>query len=335
MAIQLKGPVAGSALLVLVLGLTVWGQSPAAGIPRAADGHPDFQGIWNSASYTPLERPASLGNREFFSEEEAAKFVQERKAEANKDRRDGPPEVDVNRSYNELFYDHGEGVARSRRTSLVIDPSDGRIPPMTPEGRAQLAANRERFAAHPADGPENRPLPDRCLMFSQSGPPMIPGNYNNNYQLVQTGDYLAILAEMGNQVRTIPIEAKPGQFPPRPEIGQWAGVSAAHWEGDDLVVETSNFRFNDKSRFGVQYEGGVTDVNLHITERFTMRQKDWVIYRATITDPTTYSKPWTIEASWERAPGPVYEYACHEGNYAMVDVLGGARAMEKAAAEKR
>jgi hypothetical protein len=332
MAIRIKGGFAGrSVLLTLVLASVAWGQSPAAGIPRAADGHPDFEGVWNSASYTPLERPASLKDREFFSEEEAAKFVRDRKAEGNKDRRDGGPEVDVNRSYNDLFYDHGDGVARSRRTSLVIDPPDGRIPAMTPEAKAQLAANRERFAAHPADGPENRPLPDRCLMFSQSGPPMIPGNYNNNYQFVQTGDYIAILAEMGNQVRSIPIDAKPGLVGLRAEIRQWAGVSRAHWEGDDLVVETTNFRFNDKSRFGVQYDGGITDANLHITERFTMREKDWVIYRATIADPTAYTKPWTIEASWERVAGPVYEYACHEGNYAMVDVLGGARRMEKAA----
>ena len=286
MGTWIKGTFAAeTASLLLAFWSAAWGQSPAAGIPRAVDGHPDFQGTWNSASYTPLERPASLGSREFFSEQEAVKFVRERKAEANKDRRDGPPEVDVNRSYNELFYDHGEGVARTRRTSLVIDPPDGRIPPMTPDGKARLAANRERFAAHPADGPENRPLPDRCLMFSQSGPPMIPGNYNNNYQFVQTSDFIAILAEMGNQVRTIPIKANPGQPGFRQEIRQWAGVSAAHWEGDDLVVETSNFRFNDKSRFGVQYEGGLTDENLHITERFTMREKDWVCLLYTSPSP--------------------------------------------------
>jgi len=201
---------------------------------------------------------------------------------------------------------------------------------MTPEAQARLKRDEAYFAAHPADGPEDRPLPDRCLMFSQSGPPMIPGNYNNNYQIVQTRDSLVILAEMGNQVRLIPLDGRP---PLPANMQEWRGESRGHWEGDTLVVETSNFRFNERSRFGVQYDSGLTDQNLHITERFTRTGPDAITYRATISDPTVYTRPWTFEVIMQRAAGPLYEYACHEGNYGLADVLKGARVQEKAAAK--
>src|SRR5580658_1931210 len=168
---------------------------------RTPDGHPDLQGIWDSASLTPFERPVELGTKAFYTEEEAAAYEKKRVQVLNRDRRDGSKEEDLSRSYNELFLDRGTKLARTRRTSMVIDPPDGRIPSMTPEARAKFQAIQAKFAEHPADGPQDRPLPDRCLMFSQAGPPMIPGNYNNNYQIVQTKDYLVIVAEMGNQVR--------------------------------------------------------------------------------------------------------------------------------------
>ena len=193
--------------LSLALGaLAQFPQPPIAhkntGAPaRGPDGHPLLEGIWNSASLTPLERPASLGTKEFYTPAEAAAYEKKRVDEVNRDRRDGPAEVDVNRSYNELFYDRGTRLAPTRRTSMILDPPDGRIPPMTPEGRARFHANQAYFAAHPADGPEDRPLADRCMMFSQSGPPMIPGNYNNNYQIVQTRNSIAIMAEMGTAMR--------------------------------------------------------------------------------------------------------------------------------------
>jgi hypothetical protein len=293
--------------------------------PRTPDGHPDLQGNWNSASLTPLQRPVELGAKEFYTEQEAAAYEKKRVQDLNRDRRDGSPEADLGRSYNELFYDRGAKLARNLRTSLVIDPPDGRIPPMTPEARAKFQAYQSDFAAHPADRAQDRPLPDRCMMFSQSGPPMIPGNYNNNYQIVQTPRDLAILAEMGNQVRMIPLD---GRAVPPETIRQWTGVSRGHWEGDTLVIETTHFRFNEKSRFGVQYDG-MTDQNLRIVERFTRAGPDSIVYRATIDDPTVYTRPWTFEAVLERTTEPIFEYACHEGNYAMVDVLSGARAMEK------
>ncbi len=197
-------PAQALALPILAMGAAF---AALAQAPRAADGHPLLEGAWNSASLTPLERPAGLGTKEFYTPAEAAAYEKKRVDEANRDRRDGPAEVDVGRSYNELFYDRGTRLARGLRTSLIVDPPDGRIPPMTPEARARFQAARKYFAAHPADGPEDRPLPDRCLMFSQSGPPMIPGNYNNYYQIrPDPGQHRHSGGNGGNQVRVIPLD---------------------------------------------------------------------------------------------------------------------------------
>jgi len=306
-------------LLLVSITVPVWAQ------------HPSFEGIWNSASLTPFQRPAELGNKEYYTEQEAAVYEKNKAQEVNRDRRDGGQEADIARAYNELWFDRGSKLARTRRTSTIIDPPDGRVPPMTPEARKKFQAIQEKFAVHPADGPEDRPLPDRCLMFSQSGPPMIPGNYNDLYQIVQTPEYISILAEMGNQVRVIPLDGRP-HLPQN--VQGWMGDSRGHWEGDTLVVETVNFRFNDRSRFGVQYDG-MTDKNLRITERFTRTSPDSILYRAIIDDPTVYTKPWTMEVSLEKSEGPVYEYACHEGNYGLAGVLAGERVQEKRAAEQK
>jgi len=306
-------------LIMLSISAPMWAQ------------HPSFEGIWNSASLTPFQRPVELGTKEFYTEQEAAVYEKNKAADLNRDRRDGGQEADIARAYNELFFDRGTKLARTRRTSMIIDPPDGRVPPMTPEARKKFQAIQERFAAHPADGPEDRPLPDRCLMFSQSGPPMIPGNYNDLYQIVQTPEYISILAEMGNQARVIPLDGS--AHLPR-NIQEWMGDSRGHWEGNTLVVETTNFKFGDRSRFGVQYEG-MTDKNLDVTERFTRTSPDSIIYRATIDDPTVYTKPWTMEVSLEKSEGPVFEFACHEGNRGLAGVLAGERAQEKRAAEPK
>jgi hypothetical protein len=293
--------------------------------------HPSLEGIWNSASLTPFQRPVELGAKEFYTEQEATVYEKNKAQEVNRDRRDGGQEADIARAYNELFFDRGTKLARTRRTSMIIDPPDGRVPPMTPEARKKFQAIQEKFAAHPADGPEDRPLPDRCLMFSQSGPPMIPGNYNDLYQIVQTPEYISILAEMGNQARVIPLDGS-AHLPQN--VQEWMGDSRGHWEGNTLVVETTNFRIGDRSRFGVQYEG-MTDKNLHITERFTRTSPDSILYRATIDDPTVYTKPWTMEVSLEKSEGPVFEFACHEGNRGLAGVLAGERAQERRAAEQK
>lgn len=297
--------------------------------PRTADGHPDLEGIWDSASLTPLERPSELGDKQFFTREEATVWEEQRKKELNRDRRDGGLQADEARSYNEGWFDRGTKVGRNLRTSLVIDPPDGKIPPFTLEAQKRYDKNHAYYAAHPADGPEDRPLPDRCLLFSQGGPPLIPGNYNNNYEIEQNASFIAILSEDGSQVRIIPTDGRP-HLPPT--VLQWSGDSRGHWEKDALVVDTTNLRFNDQTRFGVVYDG-MTDQNLHIVERFTRTAADMITYRATINDPTVYSKPWTMEVIMSKAPGPIFEYACNEGNYALPDILAGARAEEQKAAE--
>ena len=304
---------------------------PLCAQPPSKSKHPSLEGIWNSASLTPFQRPVELGNKEYYTEQEAAAYARARTQEQNRDRRDGGQEADNARAYNELFFDRGTRVARTRRTSMIIDPPNGRIPPMTPEAQKKFQTIQARFAAHPADGPEDRPLPDRCLMFSQSGPPMIPGNYNDLYQIVQRPEYISILAEMGYQARLIPLDGRP-HLPA--SVGQWMGDSRGRWEGDTLVVETSNFRHNDRSRFGVQYDTGMTDENLKIIERFTRTGPDLLLYRATIEDPTVYTRPWTMEVSMEKVRGPLFEYACHEGNYGLAGVLAGARAEEKKSASQ-
>jgi hypothetical protein len=302
----------------------------AAQVPRAADGHPDLQGFWNNASLTPLQRPAGLGNKQFFTAEEAAAFERSRLQEVNRDRRDGSGEADAARAYNEAWFDRGTRVAKTLRTSLVADPPDGKIPPLTPEAQKKWDRIQAEFALHPGDGPEDRPLPDRCLMFAQVGPPMMPGNYNDNYHIVQTRDFISIRTEMGDITRVIPLDGRP-HLPS--SVRQWTGDSRGHWEGTTLVVESTNFRAGKRSRFGVAYDG-MTDENLRVVERFTRKSADLIVYQATLDDPTVYTKPWTLEVAMNKVDGPIYEYACHEGNYGMSGILSGFRADEKKAAQK-
>jgi len=296
---------------------------------RTPDGHPDLQGIWDSASITPLERPKELGLKAFYTKEEAAAYEAQRMKDLNRDRRDGGNAVDAARAYNDSWFDRGAHLGRNLRTSRVIDPPDGRFPPLTPEAQMRFDAVKAYLAQHPADGPESRPLFDRCLLFSQSGPPLIPGNYNNLYELVQTPGYVTIFSEMAHQTRTVPLddhERLPGS------VTQWMGDSRGHWEGNTLVVETTNVRFNDMSHFGTQYDYGASDQNLKVTERFTRTAPDLLIYQATVNDPTVYTKPWTIEIPMSKTEGPIFEYACHEGNYGLAGILAGERAREKKAA---
>jgi len=294
-------------------------------LPRTPDGQPDLQGIWNSSSITPLERPVELGTKDVYSKEEAAAYEKARNKELDRDRRDGSAAQDAARAYNDAWFDRGEHLGFTLRTSRIVDPPNGRFPAFTPAAQKKYDEFHAWFAKHPADGPEGRPLFDRCLMFSQSGPPMIPGNYNNNYQIVQTADTVAILSEMPHQTRIIPL-GKHSVLPA--SVPQWEGDSEGHWEGDTLVVDTSNVRFNDFSHFGTQYDG-MSDQNMRVTERFTRTGPDTLIYRATVNDPTVYSKPWTMELPLSKTDEPIYEYACHEGNYGLAGILSGARAEEK------
>jgi hypothetical protein len=294
-------------------------------VQRTANGHPDFSGTWNNASLTALQRPSELGAKQFFTEQEAAQFEKAKLQDVNRDRRDGSNQADLDRAYNEAFFDRGTKVSRTMRTSLIVEPADGKVPPLLPEARKKWAQIQAEFTAHPADGPEDRPLPDRCLMFSQAGPPMLPGNYNDNYLIVQNNDTIVIKAEMGDITRIIPLSGR-AHLPSY--MRSWSGDSVGHWEGETLVVDTTNFRTSLRSRFGVIYDG-MTDENLHVTERFTRDGTGMIRYRATVDDPTVYTAPWTVEIAMNKAEARLFEYACHEGNYGMTGVLGGYRAQEK------
>ena len=286
--------------------------------PLTPDGHPDLQGIWTNATLTPLERPASLANKEFLTDKEAADFARNSLQNVDADRRDGGASVDVNRAYNEFWRDRGK-VVPSRRTSLITDTPDGRIPPLTVDGKQRAAARAEARRLHPFDGPEDRSPAERCIATPNAGPPMMPANYNANYQIVQTPGYVLILSEQIHDARIIPLDGRP-HLPAN--IRQWMGDSRGHWEGATLVVESTNF--TDKTNYAGSGAG------LRLTERFTRTGADTILYEFHVDDPETFTRPWTAQIPMNRAAGPLFEYACHEGNYGMFGMLSGARAQEKA-----
>jgi hypothetical protein len=295
--------------------------------PRTPDGRPDLQGIWTSATLTPLERPAELAGKATLTPAEAAAYEKRLMEQGNRDRRDGSAEVDAGRAYNEFWSDSGNKVVGTRRTSLIVDPPDGKLPPLTPEAQKKLDAEIAYARLHPADGPEDRPLAERCLLWPTAGPPMLPGAYNNNYQIVQAPGYVMILVEMIHDVRIIPTDGRP-HVPAG--IQQWMGDSRGRWEGNTLVVETTNF--TDKTSdvgAGMRrttFRGA--DHNLRLIERFTRSDAHTLLYEFTVDDPTAFTKPWTAQIPMSKSPGPLFEYACHEGNYAMSGVLAGERAQE-------
>jgi hypothetical protein len=293
-------------------------QSPA----RTSWGDPDLQGLWSNATLTPLQRPAELAGRPFYTAEEAAAFDAQRVAQTNADRPLRPGEVGA---YNDLFFERGTHGVKTRRTSLVVDPPDGRIPPLTPEAQDRVAARERDAAMRPADGPEDRWLTERCILFGASVP-MLPEPYNNNYRIVQAPGYVVILVEMNHDARIVPLDGRPRL---QSAVRQWTGDSRGRWEGDTLVVESANFKFNAQSRFGVGYLNGVSDGNLRIVERFTRTDANTLLYRATMEDPTVFASPWAIEIPMERTAGPIFEVACHEGNYGMANILSGQRAEER------
>jgi hypothetical protein len=284
---------------------------------RAADGQPDLQGIWTNATITPLERPKEFAGKPFFSVQEAAEYEKRVIEETNKDRRDGDPEADVGRAYNDSWWDRGTKVVPTRRTSMVVDPPDGRVPPLTPEAQKRAAARSEALR-RPATGPEDRGLAERCILWPTAGPPMLPSAYNNNYQILQIPGYVVILIEMIHDVRIIPLDGRP-HLPQN--IRQWLGDSRGHWEGKTLVVDTTNFTAKTPFRG--------SDRNLHLVERFTRTDGETILYEFTVDNPTAFTRHWKGEAPMTRTVGPIYEYACHEGNYGMTNILTGARAQEK------
>jgi hypothetical protein len=289
--------------------------------PRTADGQPDLQGIWNNATITALERPPAMAGKAFFTPAEADAFEKLTAVQNNRDERGPDGATDVAGAYNQAWFDRGTKVVGTLRTSLIVDPPDGKIP-YNQAAQKRLAAAADYTRAHPADGPENLTLQDRCLVWATAGPPMLPGPYNDNYQIFQGPGYVAIVVEMIHDVRVIPTDGRP-HLPA--DVRLWRGDSRGHWEGNTLVVETTNF--NGKAHFR-----GATE-KMHLIERFTRTAADTLTYEFTVDDPATFAKPWTASIPMVKSDGPIYEYACHEGNYAVPGILAGARLQEKKLAE--
>jgi hypothetical protein len=286
-------------------------------MPRTPWGDPDLQGVWNNGTVTPLERPAALAGKEFLTESEVAEFEKQAVARQNADRRDGiGTEADVARAYNEFWWEHGSKVVASRRTAIVVDPPDGRVPALTPE--AQKRAQRLAAARSKADNPDtwtDMTIRDRCILYRSL--PNLPTNNNNNFQIVQAPGYVAILQEEIHETRVIPLG-------PRPHLDrsvrQLLGDPRGHWEGDTLVVETTNF--TDDSDFRGSGR------NLHLIERWRRVADDQIDYEFSVDDATTWIRPWTGAYTFWKNPELLYEYACHEGNYALKHILENARAAE-------
>lgn len=301
----------------------------AAGQARTSWGDPNLQGGWSYSTLTPLERPDDLAGKEVFTDEEAAQFVQQTLQRRNADRRDedgsrggfinGTLQTsDLARAYNEFWWDKGTAIVGTNRTSLIMDPPDGKLPALTLEAEERVS-DRRAVVARPAQGIEDRPLGERCIHQQRTGPPMMPGGYNNNMRLFQLPGYVAILTEQIHEVRVIPLDGRPHLSE---TIRQWKGDSRGHWEGDTLVVNTVNF--NGKT----SYRGA--GKNLHLTERFTRVDADTLDYQYTIDDPESFTRPWTVQLPMTRDEKQLFEYACHEGNYGIEGSLSGARAVDKA-----
>ncbi len=312
-------------LIAVAVGLGAGTAAAQDAARRTPWGHPDFQGTWTNATLTPLQRPAELGAKEFYTSDELAQFAEQRRAATNADRPLRPGDVG---SYNDVFFERGSGGVRTGRTSLVIEPRDGRIPALTPAAQAAVDRRAAHMAAHPADRPSDRWLTERCIMFGATVP-MLPEPYNNNYRIFQTPEHVVILVEMNHDTRVIPLDGPPHTSP---AIAQWVGDSRGRFEGETLVVETRNFKFNEQSRFGVGYLNGLSDENLRVVERFTRTAADTIMYQATIEDPTVFTSAWTVEVPLHLSDGQIFEVACHEGNLGLANILSGHRAEERAAA---
>ena len=299
-------------------------------VPRLANGHPDLNGIWTNKSITPFERPAELGDKEYFTADEAKAFVENLQERGDRDNRTGDVR-DVLNAYNEFWWDSGSKLLPTMRTSVVTDPPNGRLPALTPQRRAALDAERaaiEKRCAKPgcaisnsgtpapADEPQALDLMTRCISFGTTIP-MLPTAYNNNYQIVQSDDAVGIVAEMVHQARRIPTSGNAPPLPPN--IKQWFGDSRGRWDGDTLVVETANFKGEFFGRMAA------ADENLRVVERFTRVAPDVVLYQFTVNDPTAWTAPWSGEIPLTRSDGLLYEYACHEGNRGMQNILRAAR----------
>ncbi len=323
-----------SATVMAVTAVGAGGVVPAAAqsaAPRTAWGDPDLQGIWDFRTITPLQRPEDLADRKFLTEDEAATREQE-VVNRNQGSLDALPRRTVRGqdvgSYNNFWMDRGTTVVATRRTSLIVHPPNGRLPPMTDAGRGRAGDGRGSFASTLPESYLDLHGSDRCILGFNAGPPITPAGYNQNMQLFQTSDYVVILNEMVHNARIIPLDGRPRLDD---GIPQWSGDSRGHWEGDTLVIETTTF--NDQRQWrgppslGI---GAATSQNMKVVERLTRVDADTLEYRFTVIDPETWASSWTASVPMRRTDQLMYEFACHEGNYGLTNMLAGARAEEAA-----
>jgi hypothetical protein len=324
-------PAAGQALSPAVKAATT---GKAYTPPRTPDGVPDLQGVWTNNTVTPMQRPKELAGKEFYTEAELADVQKRERERYAQDESDGLPPAnhsgvegagpdDVHYDFAQFGLDRAQAkVAWNRRTSIIVGP-EGRFPPLTPEARQRNAERAAQARGHELDGPENRPLGARCLARANVGPPLLPAGYNSNLQIAQGPGYVAIEAEMIHDVRVIPTDGRPHLSK---NVRQWYGDSRGHWEGNTLVIDTTNF--NDQNPFpGAQ--------NLHVIERLTPVDAETILYQFTVEDPGMWTKPWSGELPITKIKGELYEYACNEANYGLANTLRGARVAEQEAAAKQ
>jgi len=292
-------------------------------VPRTPDGQPDLQGFWTNSTYVPLERPNNVA-KAIYTEQEFAAMIKDAAARETEQTEPGTI-ADVHYDFTQFGLDRSQSAfVKTLRTSLIVDPSNGKLPPLTAEGQkraADRAAERRRMGAT-TDAVQNMPIGTRCLIMAGSGPPMMSAGYNSNYQIVQSPGYVMILVEMIHDARIIPLD---GRAPLPENMRQWMGDSRGHWEGDTLVIETTNL--NGKN----PYRG--SSEKMRITERLSRVDANTLGYQFTVDDPATWSTPFTAEAPMTKSVGPIFEHACHEGNYGVRNTLVGARLEEKKAAE--
>ena len=302
--------------------LTATAQTSTYTPSRTPDGQPDLQGFWTNSTYTPLDRPANV-TKEFYTPAEAAE-ANKRAAESESEQTVPGTVADVHYDFSQFGLDRNQSTfAPNLRTSLIVDPPDGRIPPMNAEGRKRTAEREEAARGVGRwDSAQSNQLDDRCVIMAGAGPPMMNAAYNSTYQIVQAPGYVMILVEMIHDARIIPLDGR--QAPPQ-NLRQWMGISRGRWQGNTLVVETANF--NAKNPFRGSSE------HMRVTERFTRVDADTILYRFTVEDQATWTRPFTAEMPMRRTVGPIFEHACHEGNYGLYNTLVGARLEEKKAAE--
>jgi hypothetical protein len=292
-----------------------------SGQRASREGHAGFDGVWNSATVTPLERPRQFTDKPFFTPEEAAAW--ERQVAENNEERPPQPGARNTGTYNTFFREFGTRTVKTLRTSIVTDPADGRIPALTPA--AAEIKRRRAEAQKNVESAEDTGLQDQCLAFLTAGPPMLPYSYNSNYQIVQTKDAIVVHVEMIHDARIIYMDGRPHLSP---GIRRWMGDSIGHWAGNTLVVDTTNF--NDGGGFYGDAGGNFGwDRHLHLVERFSLLDADTLLYQFEIDDPTAFTQPWKGELTMTRSSDRLYEYACHEGNYSLTNMLRGYRATER------